>query len=599
MPLEIKEMSISYEILTLNSQVVDQIAAGEVIERPANLLKELIENSLDAGATQVRISWDKSGQSIEVADNGQGIQKEFLKQALSRFATSKIRDTDDLWKLSTFGFRGEALASAAAVSELKIISRIASTDKAYSILSSFGSVGEVENASREIGTTIQISKLFENVPVRLKFLKTPAAETLAIKNMIKAFALKNPHVEWVALCDHELQLVYAKQSNSIQRAEEVLTVKPLYEVEKIDEGMGLKIHFSDPMNVQKTGKNLFLYAQGRLIQDKSLNVAVLEAYRSLLMHGEYPTVVVMLEVPPDQIDVNVHPAKSQVKFQDPQKVFRLVHRTLKDALAQAPWAEKIKKGEPSDYRPLEINFHSQVEQPQLAYEPLFEQTNYAERLSPALQKNLVIEEVEARNLVSDSVGFWSRLRVLSQAHLTYITAESDDAFYWIDQHAAHERVIFERLSLQVSEGSVSAQKFLFPYVFDWDAHLIEVVLSQISVFEKWGFEIERMGPGSLGVVSAPYLIKERALSAFFERVAEDIKSFGTSFQFENKLSLYLATWACHSAVRAGKPMSIDEMKSLLKEMDEFPLSTFCPHGRPVFIKKEFTQLDREFGRLQS
>jgi DNA mismatch repair protein MutL len=338
-------------IQVLSAEVINQIAAGEVVERPAHLVKELVENSLDAGSTVVQIDVNFGGKFIKISDNGHGIVKEDLALALQRHATSKIKKTNDLWNLSTYGFRGEALASVAAVSKLTLQSN------GFQIKSDFGLISDVMPSSVLAGTHLTVESLFENVPARLKFLKSDSSELAQIRNVIKALALAYPQVEFKLIENGKLDLFFKSNKD---RASQVLGLEKIYTQEFKNQNFTVKAYFSSPHDVQKTSKNIWIFAQKRWIQDRALQTAVMEAYRSLLMHGEYPHVVIDLECTPDVIDVNIHPTKSQVKFQDASEAFRSVHAAVRKGLETAPWINKAENYEAPRSQNFQSSVHDQI-----------------------------------------------------------------------------------------------------------------------------------------------------------------------------------------------------------------------------------------------
>lgn len=604
-------------IHVLPDEVVGQIAAGEVVERPAHLVKELLENSLDAGATKIEVETHSGGRTIIVSDNGSGIEKDDLFLALKRHATSKINTTNDLWALNTFGFRGEALASAAAVSKMNVVSRYHQAAQSYQLQSQFAKASEVIPASRSQGTEIKIEELFENVPARLKFLKSDASENAQIKNVIKAMALSNPKVEFKYIESGKLEMFYTAREKMLERAQDVLGVKKLYEFSAAREGYHATAYFSSPQEVAKTSKNIWIFAQSRWIQDRGLQAAVMEAYRSLLMHGEYPQVVIHLTCDPAEIDVNISPTKSQVKFQNQSLAFRAVQASVRDGLEQAPWLEKrftptvestvAQRGaqtahyEIPETKPLA--FHdsalSRTQYQQKSY-PLF--SNQTEStLPPKIEdlRKLRVESfsaLEEKNEVAASTH-WSSLQVIGQMNLTYIVCQRKDKMVLVDQHAAHERVVFEKLMRKWRGGDIDLQNYLFPLAIDLSPDKCEALLLQKHEIEKMGVEIEQMGPGTIGVKSAPSFIKESSLPMVLEKMAHDSVEYGGSYSLEKSIGDLLATLACHSVIRAGQSLSQQEMQELLSSMDEFPLSSFCPHGRPVSIEMSFMEIEKMFGRI--
>lgn len=586
-------------IQVLSQDVVNQIAAGEVVERPAHLVKELLENSLDAMATHIQVDINFGGKFIKISDNGSGIAKDDLVLALQRHATSKIIQTQDLWNLSTFGFRGEALASAAAVSKLTLMSRTRNQDSGFQIKSDFGAISQVMPSSIVEGTQITVDCLFENVPARLKFLKSDAAELAQIRNVIKAMALAYPHVEFKLIENGKLDLFFKaqKDTNDISvRASQVLGLDKIYVQENRYKSYVVKAYFSSPHDVQKTSKNIWIFAQKRWIQDRGLQAAVTEAYRSLLMHGEYPQVVIDLECARDLIDVNIHPTKSQVKFQEASEAFRAVHGAVRQGLELAPWIPKVsqnEKGESSSYKPV-----AQAEPRMSVHEqPRFGDIGSSLGNTQFKTKLSMLEQLS--QLKVDSVlnnGYWSGLQVLGQLNLTYLVCQKNDRMVLVDQHAAHERVAFEKLMRKWKGGAIDQQDFLFPLAIDLSPEKVEALLAKSEDIAKMGIEIESLGPAVIGVKSAPLFIKEAALPKVFDKMATDLIEYGGSYSLEKSIADIFATMACHSVVRAGQSLSQAEMVELLNSMDEFPLSSFCPHGRPVSIEFSFNDIEKQFGR---
>ena len=573
----------------LAPDVRDQIAAGEVVERPAHMIKELVENSLDAGATEISIRVEQGGRRVEIQDNGCGIPQNELWLALERFATSKIQVSEDLWKLKTYGFRGEALASLAAVSELTLTSRTANSSSAARIHSHFGQNSDVDQISGELGTQILIEDLFENLPARLKFLKSESAENQAIKQIVKAMALSHPHVEFRYFEGSDLVLFYPRVDTARLRSEQVLEISGLFQAQDQSEAWQVDLHFSSPEKVAKTSKNIWIFVQNRFVQDRALQTAIMDAYRSLLMHGEYPICVLHLKVPEDQVDVNIHPTKSQVKFLEPSKAFRFVHHTLRDELIKAPWRQHSFDSQPLVTRPEDSapvqNFSFQ--------DPQLHNTVYRKK---DVEWTAPVKMQDLQRATDRPPAYWSSYEVIGQVGLTYIVAQNEDKLLLIDQHAAHERVAFEKLMAAWQGGYNEVQEFLFPLALDMSSEKMEALLKHEGDMEKLGVHFEILGPSTLGVRSAPAFVKDSVFAEILEKMADEILEKGGSFVFEKKVVDICATMACHSVVRAGQALSLEEMKSLLIQMDEFPLSSFCPHGRPVSIEWSYHWIEKEFGR---
>lgn len=596
------------QIHILPEDVVNQIAAGEVVERPAHLIKELIENSIDAGSTQISIEVSESGRNVVVKDNGKGIPPEHLSIALDRHTTSKIAQIDDLWKLNSFGFRGEALASISSVSHLVLTSKQKDQPKSFFIESEFGKKSTVLEKPIDKGTEVKISALFENIPARLKFLKSGQSEYAQIKTLVKALALAHPKVEIKLIIEGKVIFYFTAATNLLGRSKQVFELESLYFSELKNDQFHAQAVFADPHHVNKTSKNIFIFAQNRWINDKSLQAAVMEAFRNTLMHGEFPYCAVFLQCDPQLIDINIHPTKSQVKFVNPSDVFRVVYHTLRNEIEKAPWVpqrdfskstsdtaevEKVLAPQTmgvvdsSDFVQQDLNLDSMT------------QVQFKQKKSFLSEDRPVWSATTAPSMpVNEPVkDFWSRLQVLAQAHLTYILTQDSDGLVIVDQHAAHERVVFETLMRQFKSRSIEVQSFLMPLVIDMDPEKAEKIIENKSVFAELGIDIESMGPSSLAVNSAPVIIKDGALSAAVMLLAEKLEKNSFSFSLENVIGDIFASMACHSAIRAGQSLSFAEMVALLKSMDQFPLSSFCPHGRPVSIKISQYQLEKDFSRL--
>lgn len=675
-------------IQILPSDVIDQIAAGEVVERPAHLVKELVENSIDSGASSIEVEYDQGGRRVRVTDNGSGIAADDLPRALARHGTSKISAAADLWALSSFGFRGEALASISAVSQLTLQSRVASSSSALSVVSTFGRLSAPAVVGGNVGTTVLVEELFSNVPARLKFLKSEAGESAQIKASLRALALANEGVEFRIRTGGKIIDTWPARSTFLDRAQEVVgPATKLFFTSGSYEGATAEICFASPHDVGGNARGIQIFVQGRWVQDRSLQAAVIDAYRGLLMHGEFPIAIVRLRVPPEDIDVNIHPTKSAVKFRDSQIAFRAVNRTLRAALETAPWLEHrasaargAGRGSGSDAgsdRP-EIR-HAIAEQPddRTADLAAIQARMSAARTpgssapsgacpsssSDASGKKMTIAELtrpyagssedrasEGRTSAgrtaesletapvnsvgrfespefdtiqfkqksdwspaasaggpgagataaaageSRGAGPWSRLQVLGQAHLTYILAQDDHRLVMVDQHAAHERVAYEKLMKAWMGGQAEMQPLLIPVTIELEPDGAEALMQIAPELEKLGLQIDQNGPQSIAIRSLPLTIKEKSLTKALQELASELVEKGGGFALEKKISDLCATMACHSVVRAGQALSIDQMKALLAQMDEFPLSSFCPHGRPVSVDYPFAKLERDFGR---
>lgn len=598
----------SGEIHVLSTDVINQIAAGEVVERPAHLIKELIENSIDAGSTEVLIEVSKDGRNIKVKDNGRGIRKEEMSLALERHATSKISTAGDLFRLASYGFRGEALASIAAVSQLTLLSRKKNENKSYQIQSQFGTLTEVMDSSVSEGTEVFVQSLFENTPARLKFLKSATSELMQIKSVIKAMALSHPYVQFKLNVDGEMQLFFkavkhaedsSNEKSLENRYRDILGVKNIFLAAKdysfgVDQKIRCEVAFTAPNEVAKTSKNIWTFVQNRWVQDRTISAALMDSFRTLLMHGEYPQVALFLSTPTDFVDVNISPTKSQVKFVNSSDVYRAVQSTLRSALSESPWfREKLRGDQPGNavspvqFQPQPQSFFQ--DEPTVVKKKDFSmwslETVAATPAAPVFES----EPAASRE-------HWSSFHVVGQFDLTYIVCQKDDLLILVDQHAAHERVAFEKLMQKWRGGNLDIQSFLFPLQINMNEAKVEALFRHQDSLLKMGLEFERLGPEAIGIKSAPLIVKETALTTAIEKMAQDFVDFGDSYQLEKSVTDIFATMACHSVVRAGQSLSVKEMQELLSEMDQFSFSSFCPHGRPVFIQWNRSEVERLFGR---
>ena len=630
-------------IQPLSPEVINQISAGEVVERPANMIKELIENSLDAGAAKIEIHFSEGGRFVQIKDNGCGIRDNELKLALSPHSTSKISSLKDIWTIRSYGFRGEALASIAEVSDLTLVSKPKDQNQAARLRSEFGKKNDVEITGSEAGTTIHIKDLFKNTPARLKFLKSEASETAVIKNTIKAMALSHPSVEFRVLHKNKLLFYWPAVENFQKRVENVLSLKETFYTETKYQDVNVSAVLCAPNETSATRRQMWFFVQNRWVEDPTLYAAVMAAYRGLLMHGEYPILALNLYCRPEDLDVNVHPTKSKVRFKNSSQVFRAVQHSLRAVLEKAPWIANKKnnfnKREPSEKElafpdkefqqthlqkkdfseragsgsfPSRKDFQTSLpdgreeESPpsltsalkNIKMDSFIPETQERAGAEPARVQNPdpVQNKGEETEPADEKKNYWSSLHILSQAHLTYILAQTRSAVIFVDQHAAHERVLYERLMLSWNTGKGEVQNRLVPLALDLDESLVKALLSVQKELLKLGIEMELSGPEGVVINSAPAILKDVALQKSLVELAEEIRTLGGSFAVEKKISDLCATMACHSAIRAGQALSSREMKELLIQMDEFPLSSFCPHGRPVFVEYPISRLEKDFGR---
>lgn len=655
--MHIPNSDLNSSIRLLDDAVINQIAAGEVVERPSHLLKELLENSVDALASEIDVEIADGGRWLEVADNGKGIPPSELPLTVLRHATSKISQAEDLWSLQTYGFRGEALASAAAISKLTVTSRVDKEATASQLIVHFGKQVEpvLDLVPRRVGTTVRVEELFASTPARRKFLKSDSAEVTHLRSLLRAFALSRPEISIRLRIGGALSEVWTAETSRLSRARQIMEEPDLFECQRDFGQISVKAVFSSPHRAQKTSRAIWIFVQNRWIQDRALQTAILEAYRSLLMQGQYPTAAVWIELPPDQVDINVHPNKSSVRFADSGAVFRAVYHCLRGALEKAPWMVSAGDGNQStrlENFPEDVAWSSSTssasEKPSYECGPAIsgklsglmpsENVSFSRRDPEQLawSEDASLQRYQSRNSVVEKMPFagtsevatefansekelsdsslvqlpvhseaastteakakWSQLQVLTQAHQTYMVCENKQGLVLVDQHAAHERVLFERLWRSWQQGKFEVQVLLFPFQVELSSQQVELWMQQAPALEKLGIRIEQLGPATLGVLEHPTWVKESALRKVLEVGGQEMEEMGASFELASRATDWLATLACHSAVRAGQVLTRVEMQNLLLSMDEFPLSSYCPHGRPVAVDWNWAQVERDFGR---
>lgn len=556
-------------IRVLPPEVASKIAAGEVVERPASVVKELVENSLDAGATEVKVEVFRGGTGlIKVADNGCGIPSGEVELAFARYATSKISSAQDLSRIKTLGFRGEALASIAAVSKVTMITRPREEPIGVMIRVEGGKIVRKEPKGAPVGTTVSVESLFYNVPARRKFLKHPATESAHITEVVIHYALAYPEVKFTLLKEGQLSF----QSPGLGSMREVLArvygaeiAGVLLELES-SEGP-LKLHgYIGPPSLHKPQRSHSFFVNRRWVQDSLLSKALLEAYHGFLPSGRYPVAVISLEMDPSLVDVNVHPTKREVRFRNPEEIFQAFQKAVRRLILSHQTSFAVSSlpvspvGSGAEQKPFPIP-----------------QPKPARPLEPALPLTKTLP----------------LLRVLGQVGLTYIVAEGPDGLYLIDQHSAHERVIYEKLKKD-REKAIPSQCLLEPIPVELTPHQSDLVEFLLPSLKEMGFDMEEFGPNTWLVRAVPAPFASRDVREAVAGFVETLSSGGTEHLEGDKV---LATLACHCAVRAGDPLSIEEMRMLVQEMESLDIMQTCPHGRPTVVHISIERLAKEFGRF--
>lgn len=598
-------------IRLLDDAVVDAIAAGEVIERPASAVKELVENALDAGASNVEIRYDdRDALNIAVLDDGHGIAAAELELAVQRHATSKLGRIEDLTGIRTFGFRGEALASMAAVAALEVVSRTREAAQASGIRLLGGRVVETFMAGARVGTRVALSDVFGDVPARKKFLKAPGAEFSAAADTVRRFALLHPGIHLRLLRNGEPSLDLPPVRDVVGRIRQVFDSEVAASMHTLDAGhAGLRIRGALSAAGESFGsaRRMFLFVNGRWVQDRILFRAVMEGYRTYLLKGRYPAVALFLEVPGESLDVNVHPAKLEVRFGDADIVQRFVIEGVRDTLRTKAsplgrWGltERDIAVSEIEARRRSARLAAAGKQdrshPKPAPEPIrADIPGYREPASTTGPRVAETPNPSTAPLPLNT-GPTLALRIVGQVFAGYIVCERDGEIVLVDQHAAHERVLYERLLARYTEGTIDRQPLLVSMSVEVGGEGADAIERASAALESLGWEVERFGDETVVVRALPAICGTRDARALVERLASELARSDPHTAGLALAREVLATVACHAATRVGQPLDERQARALLEEIAGVDFAAACPHGRPVARTLERSRLERMFGR---
>lgn len=571
-------------IRRLSQGTINRIAAGEVVERPASAVKELVENAVDAGATQVDVVFRGGGKAlIRVSDNGFGMSADELLIAVERHATSKIPD-DDLVNISTLGFRGEALPSIGSVARLNITSMSRGAKGAHAIAVAAGDVGDVTPASLNGGTEVEVRDLFYATPARLKFLKTDRSENAEALDVIRRLSLAHPHVgfsfvteerEWLRAPEADTREARVGRIMGCDFMDNAVMVAGGAEDISIEGYAGL------PTFQRAQGTLQYAVVNGRPVKDKLIAGALRGAYADVMPRGRFPAVVLYINCASDRVDVNVHPAKTEVRFRDPGFVRGLIVSAIRRALAG--------QGVKADSNATRATTQSfTAPQTQSA-------GNFAETVQAALAMNMPLQSSVSEPTVMVEPQYPLGV-ARAQLHGNYIVAQTDSGMIVVDQHAAHERIVYERLKREREGQGVITQPLLVPQVIDLDGATLANVLSVADLLQKAGLVIESFGDGAAIIREVPAALGNGNILALLRDIADDVSELESITTVEARLNHVLATFACHHSVRSGRVLRPEEMNALLREMEVTPNAGQCNHGRPTFIELKLADIERLFGR---
>jgi DNA mismatch repair protein MutL len=604
----------------LDPVLVDRIAAGEVVERPAAAVKELIENAVDAGASVVEVTIEAGGRRlIRVVDDGHGMAAADLDLAVERHATSKLPD-GDLFAIATLGFRGEALPSIGAVARLAIVSRARDAATGASIVVEFGAKGPVRPIAAGPGTRVEVADLFAATPARLKFLKSDRSEAQAVAEIIRRLAIAHPKVRFALQGDHLTALAYPPEEDGelgfLRRAARVLGADfqaNAASVAAAREGFSIAGQAGLPTYHRGSGAHIHFVVNGRPVRDKLLLGAVRGAYADVMASDRHPVLALAIACDPRQVDVNVHPAKTDVRFRDPGLVRALVVSAIKDALARAGFRaattggartlESLRPEAMHAFRPTSMPsppswrareavgaWQAPLEIPRGGFAELDTgQAALAELTPPSA-------DVRAEAPEMDSTALAPLGAARAQVHGTYIVAQTGDGIVIVDQHAAHERLVYERLKRERASAGIARQLLLIPEVVDLDPLDADRVLAAAETLDGLGLVVEGFGPGAVLVREMPAALAGGSIKALVEDIADALAEWSAASPLEERLDAVLSRMSCHGSVRAGRRLKPEEMNALLREMEATPLSGQCNHGRPTYVELKLADIERLFGR---
>lgn len=616
-------------IQQLPDHLINQIAAGEVIERPASIIKELLENSLDAGATDIEIELEEGGiQLIRIRDDGMGIAKDELPLALSRHATSKIRSMEDLQSVASMGFRGEALPSIASVSELTLKSRQSASEHGHQLTYQSSGQHKLQPVPHPVGTTVEVARLFHNVPARRKFLRTAKTEYKQCEQVIQKLAMANFHCAFRLRHNQRAQFYWPVATSAEEKDRRIGQIcggEFLQHARYIEsDALSLRLSgwIAEPVFSRSQADMQHFYVNQRVVKDRVIAHAVKQAYSDLIYHQRFPAYVLFMDIDPTEVDVNVHPGKHEVRFRESQKIHGFIRKTLNDALSRF----RPEPGEPIEHHAgansggsgagdTAVLERPDARQQQISAAPSGGSTGGAGRHTPPLQQRMplavreqiaafeklgapasvrssqTIDAVDGETLAELPLG-----QALAHLHGVYILAQNTEGLVLVDAHAAHERITYERLKTALDEGSIVGQPLLVPVTVQVSSAEADSLEEHQSILTPLGLVVDRLGPTQLSVREVPMLLIKSDAEALIRDVLADFMEYGSSERIRARINDVLSSMACHGSVRANRQLSVMEMNALLRSIETTPNSGQCNHGRPTWTQMSLKELDKLFLR---
>ncbi len=597
-------------IQILTSDLINKIAAGEVIERPASILRELIDNSIDAKSTKIEIYSEEAGmRNLTVIDNGHGMNKDDLKLSILRHATSKIKTEDDLFSIYTLGFRGEAIPSIASVSKFEISSRTKDDELGYQIIIHGGEIIEEKYIAMNVGTKVTIKELFFNTPVRKKFLKKEETEFSYIYDTFLKYVLYYNNISF-DLYKNNKKIKFFPVQTLKERVFEVFGVEiaqNLFPVSIEFEYYKIVGFIGNPEMCYKNNSHLHIFINGRFIKDKVVLHAISEGYSSILDSSLYPFVVLFIKVDPKHIDINVHPQKSEVRFSDGRKIHLVTVKVISDALATTPWVKRDLVFSNNSSNLNTANTFTKVNDfVKNTNDEIILNSSLADNKPQLLEsdyyykspnKNIFTFQPQQISFDNKKDGYFANLKVVGQLLNTYIVCEDSEGMIIVDQHAAHERIGYECLLNGYKNKNIQTENLLIPIIINLSPEKMAAFGENSMFFETIGFDIEIFSETSIVIRKIPLIFHKSNVEKLIKEIVDDYFSSGFSMQYEDKLKEIYSSMACHSVTRGGDKLNEFEMKSLLEKMDTIDFAANCPHGRPVYFKMTKYELEKKFLRV--
>jgi DNA mismatch repair protein MutL len=589
--------------------IANKIAAGEVVERPVSVVKELLENAIDANSSRIRIDIEKGGaQLIRISDNGIGMHRDNALLSLERHATSKIATDSDLFSIKTLGFRGEALPSIAAISKMVMVTRPHDCELGTEIQVEGGKVKQVSDAGAPSGTFISVKDLFFNTPARKKYMKSNRTETAHIIDYLSNVAVGFPSIHFKLFHNAKSVKNWPQTKNIPDRIANVMgddLYKKLYPIEYKNDHVSIEGYVASPETSRKTSSHV-IFVNGRVVTDRFIHHAIMEGYRGKLLKGHYPVVVLFLSVPFEDVDVNVHPAKQTVRFVHQGSIYQAIVQAIQNELVKTnrgPWQSQPE----TQSLPESPNNIEKENKKTLPPNRLYEmpdqtqsiQNKASEEFFPIAytSQTTLIPEPKERQFYPDNRIEYDSLQIIGQLQKTYVICEKGPSMFLIDQHAAHERVVYERLKNALSSQKLPVQRLLIP-------ETIELTYQQSLIFEKLipnmqkiGFDIEHFGQNTFVIKSVPDILTGKDINALIHEIAESLPDIKNTAPVEQAIDECLMMMACHSAIRAGQTLKTIEISNLLKSLDKCEHPSQCPHGRPTCIQWDRTEIEKKFKRI--